>query len=78
MANCGNSPSGGAGCGDTLERAWAMGISALFTHFTVTSYFRACSTNLCDLAGQLLSFFLKIVSSGYGSVWIVQDLPQMK
>ena len=55
-----------------------MGISALFTHFTVTSYFRACSTNLCDLAGQLLSFFLKIVSSGYGSVWIVQDLPQMK
>ena len=64
MSNCGNSPSGGAGCGDTLERASAMGTSVLFTHFTVTSYFRACSTNLCDLAGQLLSFFLKIVSSG--------------
>ena len=24
MSNCRNSPSGGAGCGDTLERASAM------------------------------------------------------
>ena len=59
-----NSPSGGSGCGDTLERASAMGTSVPFTYFTITSYFRACSTNLCDLAGQLLSFFLKIISSG--------------
>lgn len=64
MSNCGNCPSGGAGCGDTLERASAMGTSAPLTHFTVTSYFRARITNLCNLGGQLLSFFLKIASSG--------------
>lgn len=75
LSNYGNSPSGGAGCGDTLERASAMGTSAPFTYFKVKSYFRVCSTNLCNLGGQLLSFFLKIASSGLRSVWIVQDLP---
>lgn len=65
MSNCGNSPSGGAGNGDTLERASVIGTSALRTYFTVSSYFRARSTNLCILAEQLLSFFLKIVSSGF-------------
>ena len=64
MSNCLNSPSGGAAHGDTLERASAMGTSAPFTYFTVTSYFRARSTNLCNLAMQLLGFFVKIVSSG--------------
>ena len=64
MSHCGNSPSGGAGCGDTLERVSAMGASVPFTYFTVTSYFRARSTNLCNLPGQLLSFFLKIFLSG--------------
>ena len=65
MSNCGNSPSGEAGCGDTLERASAMGTSAPLTYFTVTSYFRARSPNLCNLGGQFLSFFLKIASSGF-------------
>ena len=64
MSNCVNSPSGGPGCGDTLEKASAMGTSAPFTYFTVTSYFRALSTILCNLSGQMLSFFLKIISSG--------------
>ena len=54
MSNCGNSPSGGAGCGDTLERASAMGTSAPLTYFTVTSYFRARSTNLCNLESSYL------------------------
>ena len=35
MSNCENCPSGGAGCGDTLERASVMGTSAPFTYFTV-------------------------------------------
>ena len=64
ISNCGNSPSGGAGYGDILERVSAMGTSAPFTYFTITSYFRARSTNLSNFARQLLSFFLKIVSSG--------------
>ena len=64
MSNCVNSPSGGPGCGDTLERASAMGTSAPFTSFTVTSCFRALRTNLCNLSWEVLSFFLKIVSSG--------------
>ena len=63
MSYCGNSPSGGAGCCDALERASAMGTSAPLTYFMVTSYFRARNTNLCNLGGQLLSFFLKIASS---------------
>ena len=74
MSNCGNPPSGGAGCGDTLERASAMGTWDPFIYFTVTSCFKARITSLCNLAGQLLSFFLKIISSGLWSVWIVQDL----
>lgn len=64
MSNCGNSPSSGAGCGDTLEMASAMVTSAAFTYFTLTSYFRVLSTNLYNLGGQLLSFFVKIASSG--------------
>lgn len=64
MSDCGNSPSGGAGRGDTLERPSAMGTSAPFMFFTVTSYFRVRSTNLYNLGGQSLSFFLKIASSG--------------
>ena len=64
MSNCGNSLSGGTGRGDNLERASAMGTSAPFMYFTVTSYFRVRSTNLYNLGGQSLSFFLKIASSG--------------
>ena len=64
MSNCGNSPSGGAGRGDTLERASAMGTSTPFMFFTVTSYLRVRSTNLYNLGRQSLSFFLKIASSG--------------
>ena len=64
MSNCGKCPSGGAGRGDTLERASAMGTSAPFVYLPVTSYFRVRSTNLYNLGGQSLSFFLKIASSG--------------
>ena len=63
MSNCGNSPTGGAGCGNTLESSSATGTSVPFTYFTVTSYFRARSANPCNLTGQLLSFFLKIALS---------------